>query len=191
MLSWIQNLDWRLLDGIQSLFSCPFLDTVMPIVTRLGDAGTIWILSALELLISKKYRRDGIALLCGLAIGVLIGNIALKNLAARPRPCWEKPYVQMLIAAPKDFSFPSGHTLSSVIAAALLSRIRKGFRLPSILLAMLITFSRLYLYVHFPTDVLASVILGLAIACGVWKAKFQLAITYISGKSNIHRAGCD
>ena len=175
MFAWIQNLDWRLLDGIRLLLSCAFLDASMPIVTHLGDAGALWILSALALLISKKYRRDGIALLCGLAIGVLIGNVALKNLVARPRPCWEKPYVQMLIAVPKDFSFPSGHTLSSVIAAALISRIRKGFRLPSILLAALIAFSRLYLYVHFPTDVLASVILGLAIAGGVWKANLRLA----------------
>ena len=97
-----------------------------------------------------------------LAAGVLIGNVCLKNLVARPRPCWLEN-VPMLIANPTDYSFPSGHTLSSVIGAAVLTKVNRKFGFAAIPLAALIAFSRLYLYVHFPSDVLASVVLGTAI----------------------------
>ena len=67
MLQWIQNLDWRLLDGLRGLLSCSFLDALMPLITHLGDAGAIWILCGMALLASKKYRKNGLWLLCGLA----------------------------------------------------------------------------------------------------------------------------
>lgn len=88
MISWIQSLDWAVLDWIQHALSCGFLDTVMPWITRLGNGGFIWILAALLMISRKKYRRNGVMLLCGLLCGVLIGNLSLKNLVARPRPCW-------------------------------------------------------------------------------------------------------
>ncbi|MDO4388969.1 MAG: phosphatase PAP2 family protein [Eubacteriales bacterium] len=167
MISWIQSLDWAVLDWIQHALSCGFLDTVMPWITRLGNGGFIWILAALLMISRKKYRRNGVMLLCGLLCGVLIGNLALKNLVARPRPCWLRPEFQLLLANPKDFSFPSGHTLSSVIAAGCLARTDRRFGAAAIPLAALIAFSRLYLFVHFPSDVLASVVLGVAIAWGM------------------------
>lgn len=167
MLQWIQNLDWRLLDGLRGLLSCSLLDALMPLITHLGDAGAIWILCGMALLASKKYRKNGLWLLCGLAIGVLIGNVALKNWVARPRPCWLDPNVPLLIDLPKDYSFPSGHTLASVIAAAALTRANRKFGWIAMPLAALIALSRLYLFVHFPSDVLASVALGLAIDRGV------------------------
>lgn len=129
----IQNLDWAILDALRRAFVCPLLDTLMPVVTHLGDGGA------------------------------LIGNLLLKNLIVRPRPCWLQPDVPLLIAVPKDFSFPSGHTLASVIAAATLARTHRKFGWIAIPVAALIAFSRLYLFVHFPSDVLASVLLGLAI----------------------------
>ena len=98
---------------------------------------------------------------------MLIGNVALKNWVARPRPCWLDPNVPLLIDLPKDYSFPSGHTLASVIAAAALTRANRKFGWIAMPLAALIAFSRLYLFVHFPSDVLASVALGLAIGRGV------------------------
>ena len=90
-------------------------------------------------------------MLAGLAVGVLAGNLTLKPLIARPRPCWLDESVQLLIANPTDYSFPSGHTLSSVIGATVLTK------------AALIAFSRLYLYVPFPTDILGAAVLGMAI----------------------------
>ena len=99
----------------------------------------------------------------GLLVGAIVGNVFLKNMVARPRPCWLDPSVQLLIAVPKDYSFPSGHTLASVISATILTAMKVKFGAAAIWLAALIGFSRLYLYVHFPSDVLTAAVLGLGI----------------------------
>ena len=112
-------------------------------------------------------------MLAGMLIGLIIGNLLLKNLIARERPCWIDSEISMLIAIPKDYSFPSGHTLSSTISAVVLMRERKYFGIPAIILAILIAFSRMYLFVHFPTDILGGMLLGILIG---W---------YISGKNFI------
>ena len=156
------NLDWTILQGIRSA-ACPLLDFLMPRLTALGNGGAIWLAAAGGLLCTKKYRRQGLLLLAGLAAGALVGNAFLKNVVARPRPCWLDPDMPLLIAVPKDFSFPSGHTLSSTIAAVILSRLNRWFGCAAIPLAVLIAFSRLYLYVHFPSDVLAGALLGIVI----------------------------
>ena len=111
----------------------------------------------------KKYRRQGVLLLAGLVVGVLVGNVCLKHLITRPRPCWLDSSVQLLIANPTDYSFPSGHALSSVIGATVLTKTNRCFGYAAIPLAALIAFSRLYLYVHFPSDVLAAAVLGVVI----------------------------
>lgn len=139
------------------------MDFLMPKITLLGNGGAVWILSAVGLLAMKKYRKYGAFLLAGLAIGVFAGNLTLKPLIARPRPCWLDKSVQLLIENPTDYSFPSGHTLSSVIGATVLTKANRKFGLTAIPLAALIAFSRLYLYVHFPTDILAAAVLGVAI----------------------------
>ena len=139
------------------------MDFLMPKITLLGNGGVIWILAVVILLCTKKYRRQGVLLLAGLVVGVLVGNVCLKHLIARPRPCWLDSSVQLLIATPKDFSFPSGHTLSSTIGATILTRADRRFGYAAIPLAVLLAFSRLYLYVHFPSDVLAGAVLGLVI----------------------------
>ncbi len=169
MTECITRLDFSFLYWVQSTLKCPFLDFLMPKITFLGNAGLIWLLTAGILLMLPKYRRTGIILLAALALGALVGNVCLKNLFARPRPCWTDTAVQLLIPVPQDFSFPSGHTLSSVIAATVLTAADRRFAFAAILLAALIAFSRLYLFVHFPTDALASVLLGVGIGLLVWK----------------------
>lgn len=163
MAEWITQLDFRILYAIRDALQCPFLDSVMPKITFLGNGGLIWLLSAVVLLLIPKHRRTGVLLLAGLAAGVVIGNLALKPLIARPRPCWIDQTIPLLISVPTDYSFPSGHTLSSVIAAAVLTMADHRFAGFAVPLAALIALSRLYLFVHFPTDILASVILGLGI----------------------------
>lgn len=111
----------------------------------------------------KKYRRQGLFLLLGLAASVLVGNVLLKNIVARPRLCWIDTSVQLLIANPTDYSFPSGHTLLSAISAVILAKTDRRFGYAAIPLAVLIAFSRLYLYVHFPSDVLVAAVLGIII----------------------------
>ena len=157
------SFDWTVLHWIQNTLACPAMDFLIPKITMLGNGGAVWVLSAAGLLAAKKYRKYGAFLLSGLALGVLTGNLLLKPLIARPRPCWLDESVQLLIANPTDFSFPSGHTLSSVIGAFMLAKANRKFGLLAIPLAALIAFSRLYLYVHFPADILGAAILGIAI----------------------------
>ena len=168
MLEWIQGIDWAILNWIQEVFRCEFLDFVVPKITALGNKGTIWLVLALALTISKKYRKYGIAMFAALAVGALIGNVMLKPLVARSRPCWLET-VELLIRNPSDYSFPSGHTLSSTIGAFMLTSANHKFGWFAIPLAVLIALSRLYLYVHFPSDVLAGAILGILVGIFVRK----------------------
>ncbi|MBE6854790.1 MAG: phosphatase PAP2 family protein, partial [Ruminococcus sp.] len=120
MLTTLTAVDFSVLDWIHQTFSAPLMDSCMVAVTHLGDAGIIWIILALLLCFFRKTRICGILILAGMLIGVLIGNVALKNIIARDRPCWIREMTDLLIAVPQDYSFPSGHTLSSFIAATVL-----------------------------------------------------------------------
>jgi len=164
------SVDWAVLRWIHGVFSCGFLDFLMPKLSLLGNGGAIWILAALALLCVRKYRRYGVLLLAGLALGVLAGNLVLKNWIARPRPCWLDSGVPLLIANPTGYSFPSGHALSSAIGAVMLTMTDRRFGRIAVPLAALIAFSRLYLYVHFPSDVLGGIVLGVLIGCAVFLA---------------------
>ena len=152
----IQFLDW-----LQTLHS-PIVDKIMLGITRLGDAGIFWIVLAVILLLLPKTRKSGLIVAVALCIDVIVCNGILKNLFARTRPFDVNEAVQLLITAPKDFSFPSGHTAASFAAvAALYFAGEKKLWKVSLVLAVLIAFSRMYLYVHYPTDILGGVLVGL------------------------------
>ena len=163
------NLDQTLLYWIHDNLSCGLLDVLMPKLTLLGSGGAIWLLAAGGMLCTKKYRRQGVILLAALAAGVLVGNVCLKNLIARPRPCWLDDSVRLLVASPTDYSFPSGHTLSSAIGAAVLTKADRRFGRAAIPAAAVIAFSRLYLFVHYPSDILAGAVLGVAIGLAAYR----------------------
>ena len=147
----------------------PILDHIMTGLSTIGNAGIFWIVLGLALCIPKKYRKIGIQMVISMAITFIIGNLILKNLIARERPCWLDESVSLLIEVPKDYSFPSGHTLASFEAAISILLYRKRLGIAALILACLIGFSRLYLFVHFPTDVLAGAVMGTAIAfAGHW-----------------------
>lgn len=116
----IQTVDFLILDLIQNKLRCKFLDSLMIKFSSLGDGGIVWIAISFLLICYKKYRQSGILILVGLIMGVLIGNCLLKNIICRPRPCWINRAVSLLIPIPYDYSFPSCHTMSSFIAAAVL-----------------------------------------------------------------------
>ncbi len=174
MMEYLINLDWAILNWIHSALSCGTLDFLMPKLTLLGNGGAVWIAAGIALLCFKKYRRYGSILFCGLIAGLLVGNLILKIWVARPRPCWLNPTVVLLLASPSDFSFPSGHALSSAIAATILTLTDRRFGYVAIPLALLIAFSRLYLYVHFPSDVLSGLLLGVIIGVAVFKIAKQI-----------------
>ena len=109
-------------------------------------------------------------MLVSIVIGAVIGNLILKNLIARDRPCWIDSQVVLLIENPKDYSFPSGHTLVSFEGAVSILLKNKRWGIAALVLACLIACSRLYLFVHFPTDVLFGAALGtvIAVLVGIW-----------------------
>ena len=159
----IQQLDFAILDWFQVNLRCDFLDFLMPIVTLYAEKGIFLIGIGVVLLLFRSHRAGGAAVLAGLTGGLLIGNLALKNLIARSRPCWINTGVSMLVSVPTDYSFPSGHTLHCFIAATVLMYYDRRLGIPALVMAVLVGFSRLYLYVHFPTDVLAGAALGVGI----------------------------
>ena len=156
----VLSFEFSILDWIQSNLRNPILDQLMPAITALGNSGLIWILLSGILLLMPKYRKTGAAVLAGLVLEVVCCNLILKPLVARIRPCDVNMAVQLLISRPDDFSFPSGHTGASFAAVSALCCSRSRLWIPSLVLAVLIAFSRLYLYVHYPTDILAGILLG-------------------------------
>lgn len=162
MLDFIQNADWSILHWIRENLRCGALDFLLPKLTLLGEGGAVWIAVGLALLLSKKYRRYGICLLGALVAGLLICNIGLKNIVARPRPCWLES-IDLLVKNPKDYSFPSGHTWSAVTGAWVATAANHKFGWVAIPLAAALAFSRLYLYVHFPSDILMGALIGAAL----------------------------
>ena len=156
------ELEFSILYFIQGLHT-PFLDRFMTAVTSLGDKGWFFIVLGIILFCFKRTRKMGAAVLLSLAAGGLIGNVVLKNLVMRDRPCWIDESVRLLIQNPKDFSFPSGHTLASFETAVSIFLYNRKWGVPVIVLASVIALSRLYLFVHFPTDVLSGMALGIFI----------------------------
>ena len=161
------SFDLPILDWIQETMQCTFLDKTMPIVTLFGDGGVFWIGIAVLLLFFAKYRKTGFSMGMALVLGLVVCNITLKPLVARIRPYDFQLQefgreITLLISAQHDFSFPSGHTIASFEACTVLLLHDKRMGIPATVLAILIAFSRLYLYVHYPTDVLVSLVLGIA-----------------------------
>jgi undecaprenyl-diphosphatase len=160
-----ENFDLPILDWIQANMTNPVLDFLMPIITLLGDAGIFWIVCASILALTKKYRRIGFGMAFALMMGLVVCNMILKPGVGRIRPYdfqmqeFGKEII-LLIDKQHDFSFPSGHTIASFEACTVLLLGNKKMGIPATILAILIAFSRMYLYVHYPTDVLVSVVLG-------------------------------
>ena len=170
------SFDLPILDWIQAHLQSGFMDTIWPIITLFGDAGIFWMVWATLLLFIPKYRRTGLGMWFALALGLLICNITLKPLVGRIRPydfqikelgkTWNDLLAggELLVELPHDFSFPSGHTIASFEAATVLLLNSPAMGIPAMILAVLIAFSRLYLYVHYPTDVIFSIFAGILFA---------------------------
>jgi len=137
------------------------MDKVMVLATYLGNGAIIWIIISVILISNKKYRKVGFMALSALILSAILGDEILKNVFRRVRPSDTIATMNLLITRPLSYSFPSGHTMSSFAVAGVLAKCFKKYAIEFISLASLIAFSRVYLYVHYPTDVLAGAILGL------------------------------
>lgn len=179
MMSYLLQLDGDILLYIQQYLRHDWMNPFWEFITSLGNAGWFWIVLSVILLLFRRTRKIGITALAALAIGALITNVALKNAVARIRPYEVVDGLKLLIERQHDYSFPSGHTCASFAAAYVYYRTApKKWGVPAVILAALIAFSRLYVGVHYPSDVLAGLLIGLFAG---WAA-LKLA-AYISQKT--------
>ena len=180
MIEWIYELDQRILLYIQEYVRDDFLTPAMKFITTLGNAGFIWIVLTILLCLSVRYRKAGFNCVSALFLSLLINNVFLKNFIARSRPFDVISSLVPLITKPTDYSFPSGHTACSfAVGFFLFRKLPKKYGIPALLLAVLISFSRLYVGVHYPSDVIAGMISGICIS--------YLAEPVTSGIETIYR----
>ena len=173
MLDALLQLDGRLLVAIQGLHVA-WLDPVVSFYTKLGDAGLLWIALSLAMLFYKPTRKAGALALCAMVVGMLATNFTIKPLVERPRPWLDWP-ITPLVKEMDPNSFPSGHTCAAFAAGMVWLRAlpwRWG-RIAAPALAVCMGLSRLYVGVHYPTDVLAGAVIGSLCALAVWKG-YQL-----------------
>ena len=169
-------MDWEftILNFIRWNWRSDFLDKLMPIISFLGKGGLIWILLSVVCLFIKKARPFYRSLVCCLVFNLVACNCIIKPIVNRIRPCVMNTTVELLSSVPFDASFPSGHTLFAFAAATTIFIYNKWYGLAAYLFAFVMGFSRLYLYVHFPTDVLMGAIFGVIFAIAAYKVENML-----------------
>lgn len=161
----ILNFDLSVFRFVEDYIWNPVLDVIMTIITYLGEGGVVWIIIALILLFTKKYRKCGVAMALGLIGSLVVVDWIIKPIVERPRPFnleqWEGIFnYPNLVSKPSSWSFPSGHSSSSLAASVALLCTNKKFGIPAVILGVLIAFSRIYVHVHYPTDVIVGIIVG-------------------------------
>ncbi len=166
------TLDGNILLYIQENLRSEFLTPLFRFITTSGNSGLIWIAITCFLLAFKRTRKVGVMCAISLILSLLFTNLLIKPLVARTRPYELIEGLNILIAKPHDFSFPSGHSSAAFAAAFVMFRkLPKKVGIPALAYAFLMAFSRLYLGVHYPTDVLAGILLGILYAtAAIWLA---------------------
>ena len=173
-------MDIAILDAIQEHLRSPLLDAVMLIVTHLGDLALVWLVASAVLVALPRYRRFGVAVFVAVAVTAALGMLVLKPLFGRARPFVAYEFAGLLIPPPSGDSFPSNHSMVSFAAAAALccvpgrGRLSVALKVAGVALACLIAFSRLYLYVHYPSDILVGAVVGVAV--GVLSVRLVLRL---------------
>lgn len=156
----VTTWDASVITAIYENVHSAFLTMFFRIVTLLGEGGIFWIAVAVILLFFKKTRRSGICIGASLLIGVIVGNGIIKNVVARPRPYDAIAGIESVVSHLSDYSFPSGHSLCCFEAATALAMNRTKWAITAYVGAVLVAVSRLFLFVHYPTDVICGALLG-------------------------------
>lgn len=161
MITYLKSIDIKMLNLLNRRFRCTLLDKIMPLVTALGNGGLVWFIISAFLIKHKNYRVHGYMVITSLIVTTLIGEGLIKHLIKRTRPFAHMLESKLLISKPITYSFPSGHTASSFAAAGIFLTMDNKLSILVMILASLIAFSRIYLRVHYPTDVVTGIVLGL------------------------------
>lgn len=156
----IQAFDLSILNWIHNTLQCGFLDSFAVFISYLTTSGIIWIVTGIILIFFKKTRAVGIIVIIALALGFLSGDVLLKHIVNRPRPFTVNTDIALLIKQPSGASFPSTHSVLAASATTVLLAKKRPLGFIALALTICIAFSRLYLYVHYPTDVLCGLLLG-------------------------------
>lgn len=156
-----ERFDTFILKQIRDKISNPVLDKIMVVFTMLGEFGAVWSLLGIALIIESKYRIIGLMILATLIFTTIMGEGIIKHLVKRSRPCKDMTQNDLVVRKPSTYSFPSGHTASSFAVANVLFACFTSVGVVFLIIASLIAFSRMYLYVHYPTDIIAGIALGL------------------------------
>ena len=162
----IFQFDSSILLWIQNNVRSDFLTPIMKVITHLGDKGILWIVVTLVLLFLYKTRKVGVRCLVSMVIGLVITNLIIKNWVARVRPYEVIQGLECIIEKAHDWSFPSGHATNSLACAwVIFKRMDRKYGVPALIMAILISLSRLYVGIHYPTDVLGGAAIGIGCAC--------------------------
>ena len=183
MLEWIQAADVTALLWIQENLRNALLTPLMTVYTQLGNAGILWIVLSVLLLCHKKTRKAGLFALLAMLLGLLCTNVILKNLVGRARPWTVLAELIPLVAENDPNSFPSGHTCAAFAAAGVWYRglPRRWMKVLGVVLAAVMGFSRLYVGVHYPSDVVAGCLVGLACSQVMWLVCTRLTARWQRG----------
>lgn len=165
MLDFFKKTDNIILRWINGKLRNKAFDKIMPIITSIGNLGIVWIIISVLLITKKDYRVLGQMIITSLIITTIIGEGIIKNIVKRKRPFYGENDKELLITKPITYSFPSGHTASSFAVATVFIKTDNAASFEIVLLASLIAFSRVYLGVHYPSDVIGGGIIGAI--CGV------------------------
>jgi len=157
----ITEMDETILLFVQEHLRSPILNSIMIFISILGNYGFIWIVAAMVLMSRKDTRKAGFLSLLAMGLCYILTNVMLKNLFSRERPYNRFAEIIPLITRPLDYSFPSGHTASAFAAVGIFARyLKRKQAVPAAIYAVLMGFSRVYVGVHYPTDVLAGMLMG-------------------------------
>ncbi len=152
-------MELQILHAIQGIHQ-EWLTEILRFFTTIGESGLVWIVIAIVLACIPKTRKCGLTMMIAMAVTYLVGNLFLKNVIARLRPCAVDTSVTLKIPFPSEYSFPSGHTSNGFAGAVTIFSYYRKAGILSLIMAAVIAFSRLYFFVHYPTDILGGIVLG-------------------------------
>lgn len=186
MLQKIAETDGQILLWIQENVRCAPLDAIMKPITHLGDFGIVMIAAALILIMIPKTRKLGLLCSAALICSLLINNLLIKHTVLRTRPYEAVDGLKRIVGRQHDTSFPSGHSAGSFVLAAVIFReTPRKIGVPILILAFLIALSRLYVGVHYPTDVIVGIINGTLIGIAVCAVYHRYIV---KSDTRLHRA---